>query len=224
MSKRQWATSMNPWINNVTYGNPVDEFLPYLKSGAYQSVYESLRDYGFAPNDSEATQDELRELIAYQNAPEQQDENIVGRYIAYNDDIINIFKKYAKDKIGVDLDKEIDELNEDSKFVLLKLKFHYQRPRPYQLAQYYKAKLFPYKSITAISPSYPSGHAFQARLFTELVGNKYPEHYEFLKNLTHDIMMSRLFLGLHFSSDIDFGVYCAKAIAQSKEFTTKYGI
>lgn len=215
---------MNLWINNVTYGNPVDEFLPYLKSGAYQSIYEELKEYPFAPNDSEATQDELRELIAYQNTPEQQDENIVARYISYNDDIIGVFKKYAKDKIGVDLDKEIDEVIEDSKFVVLKLKFHYQRPRPYQLAQYYKAKLFPYKSITAISPSYPSGHAFQAKLLTELIGNKHPEHYEFLKNLTHDIMISRMFLGLHFPSDLDFGVFCAKAISKSKEFTSKYGI
>ena len=215
---------MNPWINNVTYGNPVDEFLPYLKNGAYQSVYESLKDYPFSPNDSEATQDELRELIAYQNTPEQQDEKLLGRYIAYNDDIVGIFKNYATEKIGVNLDKEIDELNEDSKFLLLKLKFHYQRPRPYQVAQYYKAKLFPYKSISAISPSYPSGHAFQARLLTELIGNKHPEHYEFLKNLTHDIMISRMFLGLHFPSDIDFGVYCAKALAQSKEFTSKYGL
>jgi hypothetical protein len=106
----------------------------------------------------------------------------------------------------------------------MKLKFFYQRPRPYQVAQYYKAKLFPFKSGSAISPSYPSGHSFQARLLTELIGNKYPEHYEFLKSLTHDISMSRMFLGLHFASDIDFAVYCAKAVAQSKEFTSKYGI
>jgi membrane-associated phospholipid phosphatase len=37
-------------------------------------------------------------------------------------------------------------------------------------------------------------------------------------------MISRMFLGLHFPSDNDFGVFCAKAIAQSKEFTTKYGL
>lgn len=215
---------MNQWINNVTYGNPVDEFLPYLKSGAYESVYESLKDYPFAPNDSEATQDELRELIAYQNLPEQQDENIIARYIDYNSDIVTIFKKYVNEKIGANLNKEIDEINEDIKFVIIKLKFYYQRPRPFQLAQYYKAKLFPYKSITAISPSYPSGHTLQARLLTELIGNKYPEHYEFLKNLTHDIMVSRMFLGLHFASDNDFGVFCAKAISQSKEFTSKYGL
>jgi len=215
---------MSPWINNVTYGNPVDEFLPYLKNGAYQSVYESLKDYPFATNDSEATQDELRELINYQNLPEQQDENLVARYISYNKDIVTIFKKYVTDKIGENHDDLIDEVIEESNYVLIKLKFYYQRPRPYQLAQYYKAKLFPYKSISAISPSYPSGHAFQARLLTELIGNKHPEHYEFLKNLTHDIMISRMFLGLHFPSDIDFGVYCAKALAQSKEFTSKYGL
>ena len=215
---------MSPWLNNVTYGNPVDEILPYLKAGAYQSVYEQLKENAFPPNDSEATQDELRELIAYQNLPEQKDEKIISRYMGYNQDLVTIFKKYVTDKIGENLDSEIDGLIEDSKFLLMKLKFFYQRPRPYQVAQYYKAKLFPFKSGSAISPSYPSGHAFQARLLTELIGNKYPEHYEFLKSLTHDISMSRMFLGLHFASDIDFAVYCAKAVAQSKEFTSKYGI
>ena len=215
---------MSPWVNNVTYGNPVDEFLPYLKAGAYQSVYEQLKEYPFPPNDSEATQDELRELIAYQNLPEQQDEKILSRYMGYNHDFVTMFKKYVTDKIGQNLDSEIDGLIEDSKYILMKLKFFYQRPRPYQVAQYYKAKLFPFKSVTAISPSYPSGHVFQARLLTELIGNKYPEHYEFLKSLTHDISMSRMFLGLHFPSDNDFGVHCAKAVAQSKEFTTKNGI
>lgn len=215
---------MSPWINNVTYGNPVDEFLPYLKQGPYQSVYEDLKAYPFPPNDSEATQDELRELIAYQNLPEQQDEEIIARYMEYNHDFVTIFKKYVTEKIGENLDTEIDGLMEDSKYVITKLKFFYQRPRPYQMAQYYKAKLFPYKSTTAISPSYPSGHSFQARLLTELIGNKFPEHYEFLKNLTHDIMVSRMFLGLHYPSDNDFGVYCAKAVSKSKEFTNKYGL
>jgi hypothetical protein len=215
---------MSPWLNNVTYGNPVDEILPYLNAGSYQSVYEQLKDNPFPPNDSEATQDELRELIAYQNLPEQKDEKIISRYMGYNQDLVTIFKKYVTDKIGENLDSEIDGLIEDSKFLLMKLKFFYQRPRPYQVAQYYKAKLFPFKSGSAISPSYPSGHSFQARLLTELIGNKYPEHYEFLKSLTHDISMSRMFLGLHFASDIDFAVYCAKAVAQSKEFTSKYGI
>jgi hypothetical protein len=140
---------MNPWLNNVTYGNPVDEFLPYLKTGAYQSVYEQLKDNPFPPNDSEATQDELRELIAYQNLPEQKDEKIISRYMGYNQDLVTIFKKYVTDKIGENLDSEIDGLIEDSKFLLMKLKFFYQRPRPYQVAQYYKAKLFPFKSGTS---------------------------------------------------------------------------
>ena len=144
---------MSPWLNNVTYGNPVDEFLPYLKTGAYQSVYEQLKDNPFPPNDSEATQDELRELIAYQNLPEQKDEKIISRYMGYNQDLVTIFKKYVTDKIGENLDSEIDGLIEDSKYVLMKLKFFYQRPRPYQVAQYYKAKLFPFKSGSATATS-----------------------------------------------------------------------
>jgi len=138
--------------------------------------------------------------------------------------LIDIFKNYCKNKIGEDMDAIIDELIEESKYLIVKLKFHYQRIRPYQLAGQLKAKLFPFKSVAAINPSYPSGHTFQARMLTEYIGNKHPQHYEPLANLTNDVATSRMFLGLHFQSDNDFAHFCAKKLIQSKQFTSKYGI
>jgi hypothetical protein len=215
---------MKNYLDEIIYGNPTDDFLPYLRKGGYDYVYEELKEYPFPPNSSESAKDELRMLLDYQNLPEQQDEKLVARYIDYDNHLIDIFKNYCKNKIGEDMDAIIDELIEESKYLIVKLKFHYQRIRPYQLAGQLKAKLFPFKSVAAINPSYPSGHTFQARMLTEYIGNKHPQHYEPLANLTNDVATSRMFLGLHFQSDNDFAHFCAKKLIQSKQFTSKYGI
>jgi hypothetical protein len=216
---------MSPWLREVTYGNPNDIYLPYLKDdGGYDFLYESLKDNPFPPNDSEATKDEIRELLNYQNSDIQKHENIVFRFMAYDEDLIATLKKYCIEKIGHNEDELIDDLVESTKSLLIKLKFYYQRPRPYQLAQYHKAKLFPTASMSALNPSYPSGHTFQAKLVCEVLGNKYVEHNDYLQKLAHDVELSRLYLGLHFQSDNDFALIVAKKVISSKPFTTKYGI
>jgi len=215
---------MKSWVNEIEYGNPSDNLLPYLQKGDFDFLIEPLLKYPFAQNTSDATQDEMRELISFQNAPEQKDEEILSRFIKYDNDMINVYKDYCKDTIGENMDEDIDKIIEDVKYVIVKLKYKYQRPRPFQLARYFKARLFPYASQSAQTASYPSGHTCQAYTLAEYIGSKHPEHYEFLSELSHDIAVSRLFLGLHFSSDNDFGRFVAKKIVNTKEFASKYGI
>jgi hypothetical protein len=215
---------MKPWLDEVTYGNPNDELLPYLEKGEFDFVYESLKKYPFPKNTSETTRDEMRELISIQNAPEQKNEEIMSRYLNYDEHFGDVIKTYCKEKIGVDMDEVIDQITKDGYYVLVKLKFFYQRPRPYQLAQYLRARLFPYKASSALTPAYPSGHSFESYALAEFIGSKYPEHYQFLTDLAHDISISRLFLGLHFASDLDFGRFAAKKYVGSKQFASKYGI
>lgn len=224
MSKSKWATSMKNWLNQVTYGNATDNLLPYLQKGDFDFLFDQLKGYPFPENNSDAAQDEIRELLKYQNSAEQQNEEIITRFIGYDENPISMFDKYAKEKIGVDYGKELEAIVQDALNVFIKLKFYYQRPRPYQLAQYYKARLFPYSSKTAHTPSYPSGHTFEAFLVAEYLGSKHPEHYQFLTELANDISISRIFLGLHYSSDCDFGRFCAKKMIGTKQFAEKYGI
>ena len=215
---------MKPWVNELEYGNPTDNYLPYLEKGEFDFLTEELQKYAFPENDSDATRDEMRELISFQNAPEQQDAEIMSRYLRYDSDGINVYKEYCRNTIGHNMDEDIDKIIEDAKYVIAKLKFRYQRPRPFQLARFYKARLFPYASVSAMSPSYPSGHTMQAYVLSEYIGSMHPEHYKFLTELAEDFAISRLFLGLHFSSDNDFGRFCAKKMVNCKEFASKYGI
>lgn len=215
---------MKPWIDEVTYGNPNDELLPYLSKGEFDSVFESLKTYYPPKNASDTVKDEIRELISIQNSPEQKDEEIMSRYLNYDNNFIDVIKAYCKDTIGENMDEVIDQILEDGYYVVVKLKFFYQRPRPYQLAQYYRARLFPYASHTALTPAYPSGHSFESYALAEYIGSKHPEHYQFLTDLAHDISVSRLFLGLHYATDLDFGRFVAKKFVGSKQFASKYGI
>lgn len=215
---------MSNWVNFITYGNPSDDILPYLNKGEFDFVYEQLKDYPFPENASETTKDEIRELIQYQNSPEQRNTEIIERFIAYDSNPIRFLDDYAKNTIGHDMGKEIESVVNDGAYILFKLKFFYQRPRPNQLAQYFKARLFPYATQSGHTPSYPSGHAFEAFLVAEYIGSKHPEHYQFLIELANDISISRLYLGLHYATDLDFGKYVAKKMVSTKEFASKYGI
>jgi hypothetical protein len=104
----------------------------------------------------------------------------------------------------------------------MKLKFYFQRVRPYQLAYYYKLKLLPFVSYSASSPAYPSGHALQSEIFAKVVGDKYPSLFKIVNAFAKDIQMSRLFMGLHYQSDIDFSLAIADKIYENKEFKLKY--
>ena len=62
------------------------------------------------------------------------------------------------------------------------------------------------------TPSYPSGHSTQGHLMAELLGKKYPKHYDKLKQLAEFISNSRLMARAHYPSDCKFGEEVAQHI------------
>lgn len=216
---------MNHWMNNIRFGNPTDALLVELQSkSSLDSLLDELKQYPYPPNESETTQDELRELLQYQSSDEQKNDALVQRYIDYDKDLKDAFFEFCDDN-GISEGAElIEAIIEETKPLIAKLKYFYNRPRPFQLAYYYKAKLIPYSSYNAMTPSYPSGHVLQAYLLSEIIGSKYPQHYETLTYLANDIEKSRLFLGLHFGTDNDFARICVDRIIRDRSFTKQYGI
>jgi hypothetical protein len=211
-------------LDEITFGNPNLEQLDYIKKDNYlDSLFEELSTYTFPKNSSEATREELNHIVDCIKALEGKEEYI-KRYKTYDAHL----KKYFIDGInkGMDNEDEVKELvnsiMEDIKPLLIKLKYHFQRPRPNQLAEYYKLKLFPYQSVSADSPSFPSGHAYQGRILTEVLGNRYPKTYAFMQKVFNDICYSRVYMGLHYQSDIDVAIFCADRVLANKEFKQKY--
>jgi hypothetical protein len=211
-------------IDDITYGNPTIEYLDYITSDSYlDSLFGELSQYTFPKNSSEATKEELNQIAEYINTLKGK-QGYIDRYLTYDKHL----SKYFIDGLvkGGENEQEVKELvtsiMDDCKPLLMKLKYHFQRPRPNQLANYYKLKLFPFTSVSASTPSFPSGHAFQGKLLTEVIGNRYPKTFSFMQDVFKDICYSRVYLGLHYQSDIDVGIFCAEKVLGTKEFKEKY--
>ena len=212
-------------LNQVTYGNPTKELKVYLEEDSLvDDLFLKFKDDYFPLNDSELVKDELNDIVDYINSiSDEENKSFLTRYKAYDRSLIQVITTTFKQK-GIDVENLCEEIIKDIRNLIYKLKYFYQRPRPYQLAQYYKLKLFPYKSFSAESPSYPSGHTLEAYVILNVIADKHPNEYQFCREMIDDVAYSRLYLGLHFSTDNDFAKKVAKEILKHPKFTKKYGI
>jgi hypothetical protein len=211
-------------LDSVTYGNPTQEQLEYLSKESYLDyLFDDLVPYRFPKNSSEATKEELNQ-IADNIEILKKSETHLKWYRIYDRGFRSYFLEGLK-KEGVEENEAVELINsimEDVKPLLAKLKYYFQRPRPYQLAEYYKLKLFPFESRSADSPSFPSGHAFQGKIITEVLGNRYPNLYANMQKVLDDICYSRVYMGLHYQSDIDVAIFCAEKVLSDLTFMGKY--
>ena len=212
-------------FNDLTYGNPTHDQLGFIQGTCLvDDLFDTFKDAVVPKNDSELVKDELNEVadsLGLMSQPENQ--NYLKRYLAYDRNLIQAISSIFKQK-DIETEELITEIVKDIQNLIFKLKYHIQRPRPYQWAQYYKLKLFPYKSFSAHTPAYPSGHTIQAIVILNVLGNKYPTEYQYCKELIEDIAYSRVYLGHHYPSDNEGGREIGKAILKHPEFTKKYGI
>jgi hypothetical protein len=212
-------------LDSITWGNPTQQQKEYLdKPSIFDKHISKLIDFSFPKNSSKATREELNLLVDYTKQLKDS-ENYQKRYVSYD---ISLERTLAQVILESDLgDKGIeivDSLLDESIPLTLKLKYYFQRPRPYQLAQQYKLNLFPFSTITGNSPSFPSGHTLQSALILYVLGNHFPDKYDYFEKVAKDIELSRLYLGLHYPSDNDFALYCVELIIKDKEFKQKYSL
>ena len=208
----------------LTYGNPSRNFLPYLKTESYlDTLLPELASYPFPKNDGQDVIDEINQLINYTNTL-SSDEMVQKRYKLYDEDFEEYFVNVLSN-VGInrqDIVNTIKEIHDDIVPILVKLKYHYQRVRPYQLSHNLSMRLYPFESKTANTPSYPSGHSVQSKLYADVLGNKYPKYYKNLQALANDISESRLAMGLHYPSDVLFAEYVSELAFNHPEFKKKY--
>jgi|694.fasta_scaffold63889_4 hypothetical protein len=213
-------------LDSITWGNPFQKHLPYLEENAspLEKHIPQLTNFTFPKNSSKGTREELNQLVDYIEEL-KKDEQALKRYRAYDISLTRVFAQVIMEQNlgekGADI---VDKLLDETLPLLIKLKFYFQRPRPYQLAEHYKLKLFPFESKSADSPSYPSGHALQSKLICHVLGNHFPEKFDYFERLAKDIEYSRLYMGIHYQSDVDYSLYIAEVIIRDKDFKAKYGL
>jgi len=123
----------------------------------------------------------------------------------YDDDFMWAFKELVKSNDLPWSNKYFKYLIKEASDRTLRIKYKYNRPRPYQLAQYHGVDLEVFGSDTAKTPSFPSGHTVQSILVAKVIGDVYPQLKEDAMKIADDVSKSRLVGGHHFPSDIKYG-------------------
>lgn len=211
-------------LDSIKWGNPLQEHLPYLaKNVSYlDKLFQPLSEIIHPLNHSKGTREELNTLVDYVNGL-TADTKFLSRYQQYDANMEAVFAQIiSENNLDESAGEIIDEIVADVTPLLYKLKYHFNRPRPHQLAASYKLKLFPYKSHSASSPSYPSAHTLYGNLICHVLGNHYPEYFHFFDKLSKEIAYSRLYMGLNYESDNDFSIFIAERIITDTEFMEKY--
>ena len=151
-------------------------------------------------NDSNETRTELFKLLAYNDGV--IDRKMVKEFDDMREPYMELVNKYNLDVTKDDLQQIIDE---GAKFTL-KIKYKYNRPRPYQIAEHYGIEDFRrHKLDSAKTPSYPSGHALQGRLIGLILTDKDPEHQNEYMAVSQRISDSRIMARAHYPSDKEYG-------------------
>tara|TARA_A100001391_G_C5047504_1_gene272507 strand:- start:903 stop:1520 length:618 start_codon:yes stop_codon:yes gene_type:complete len=157
----------------------------------------------YPENSSKQTIDELKELSLIEG-----DEDFVKEH----DDVDGIFQKKHKE-LGLEFNRNEakDLLRQSSKYIM-KEKYKYNRPRPYQLAEFYNIDLNGFDLDSMKTPSYPSGHATQGYLLGKFYSNRHPDYRKEFMRLGEDIAESRIVAKAHFPSDKKAGIDLAEKL------------
>jgi hypothetical protein len=163
-----------------------------------------------APPTQAQTRRELDELIRLVPQRARQAEFIRQA----DEDFVGLFLGLCR-RLGVRCSREeLTRRKNEAAILITKIKWQYNRPRPYQFAKLHRVPFSPLSSKTAATPAYPSGHTIQAFLLADYLGKRFPHHRSSFENLARKISKSRAVGGYHWPSDLRFGKKVADAITK----------
>ena len=147
-------------------------------------------------NDSKTTLDEVKYLASVKPVME----TIKGR-----DEVVDSFMGLVE-STGLKITKEeLEKITKESAKIIYELKYHYNRPRPYQIAEFYGIDLNGTELDSMKTPSYPSGHAVQGYLIGEILSNMDKTNAVLYKGMGEEIAHSRILAKAHYPSDKTYG-------------------
>jgi len=145
-----------------------------------------------------------QELLYLKDLPEDD------AYVEEHDDIEKVFEEVCKEN-NVTFPKDlVEELLKSCS--MLELKYHYNRPRPFQLAKYYNIKLGEHVMESMKTPSYPSGHSAQGILIGKVLQTKLPINTDAFIEAGKRISYSRNLGRAHYPSDSKLGSIIGSAM------------
>jgi hypothetical protein len=145
-------------------------------------------------------------LLYLKDLPENKE------FVEKHDDIEGVFEEICKDN-NVEFPRDlVKELIESCSMV--ELKYHYNRPRPFQLAKYYNIELGEHVMESMKTPSYPSGHSAQGILIGKVLQTKLPINTNSFLEAGKRISYSRNVGRAHYPSDSRLGEEIGNSLYQ----------
>ena len=154
-------------------------------------------------NESDTTEDEIEQI---------EEIPVDNKFVDTTDNIHTHFKRFLKSKNLEYPEDEIEEILSSIGIIILKLKYHYNRPRPQQVAAAKELELNPTTLDSASTPSYPSGHATQGRFIARYLSDIYPDYHDELIRVGDEVGDGRLMAKVHYPSDQAFGKLLGDAL------------
>jgi len=213
-------------MNDLRYGRLTKELQQKLNENNLFTQY--MGEFAFIdyPNYAESSEEIVSIIETQKKARESGKWDAIKNFCdLWDEDIIRAFETTLQ-KLNIPYDEEyieyIASVSDEIGALIVQLKNHYQRPRPYQLAFYTEQELNPYYSYSAVSPSYPSGHACQALFLFNLIGFHYEDKKEELLKIAKQVSDSRIILGVHYPSDNVFGHLIVNQLLLKDDIKQKY--
>ena len=156
-------------------------------------------------NDSRETLGELKFLQTLESDKD---------YVKKHDDVTKVFVELLKEfEVHTSQrQKVIETLVDQSRKFIMAAKYKYNRPRPYQVAEFYDINLNGTQLDSMKTPSYPSGHAVQGYLIAELFSFADPRNSRVYHSVGEMVAESRINAKAHYPSDKFFGEELAKVL------------
>lgn len=211
---------------DLRYGNLTKELQAKMKVENIFTKYIGEFSFDEYPNYAYSADEVLKIIQTQKQAEESKNWEASKQFcLLWDEDIFNAFEVSFK-RLNIPYDQDyldyIYQMSEDIGALVIQLKSHYQRPRPFQLALYTNQTLYPYDSVSAQSPSYPSGHAIQALFILSVISSHYEDKKDELMKLAKQIADSRIVLGLHYPSDNKFGFEIVSQLLLKEDIKEKY--
>ena len=146
------------------------------------------------------TFDTMQEIKALNKIP------IKKEFVKKFDNQEKAFKETAEREGIEDYDSSIaKKLINASAPIIMKLKKHFNRPRPKVLAKKMNIKMKDIEMASMKTPSYPSGHSTQGMLIGLALSKKYPKSRKGFMATAKNISYSRRVARAHYKSDSKMG-------------------
>ena len=208
-------------LKSLEYGRPTANHLKKMKADT-SLVDASAESINLTRPPKKDSQEAASEIFLIKQALRDNGYK-TKRMIDFADsDPAGLFISFAVNN-GLRYDEEyIREISNQIKPLILQLKYHFNRPRPYQLANELEIEFNPVDKKSASTPSYPSGHAAQAYTISNIMSRENPGFERELENIADKIALTRFQAGVHYPSDISAGKELANILDSSIAGIEKY--